>query len=83
MPIVNALYAPSKKKPLNSMLMLGERSLHYDIQQYLVHDHTERNHQSLGNYLIAPELGVERHTGQVVRRERLSGLLRYYYREAV
>ena len=34
------------------------------------------------NHLIAPEPEVGRQTGPVVRRERLSGLLNYYHREA-
>src|SRR5262252_2021757 len=33
-----------KEEALNGVLMLGERSLHSIIQQYLVHYHTERNH---------------------------------------
>jgi hypothetical protein len=62
--------------------MLGERSLYYVISQYLAHYHTERHHQGLGNQLIAlePDLGSSR--GQVKRRERLGGLLSYYYRDA-
>jgi hypothetical protein len=62
--------------------MLGERSLHYVIHQYLAHYHTERNHQGLHNQLIVREEAVGCHTGHVVRRERLGGLLNYYYREA-
>src|ERR687888_278947 len=34
-----------KEEALNQMLMLGERSLSYVIQQYLVHYHAKRNHQ--------------------------------------
>jgi hypothetical protein len=64
------------------MVMLGERSLSYAIQQYLVHYHTERNHQGLNNQLIAREGTMGCQTGPVVRRERLGGLLSYYHREA-
>ena len=63
------------------MIMLGERSLHYVIQQYLAHYHRERNHQGLDNQLIEPEGEVGCQTGPVTRRERLGGLLSYYYRE--
>jgi hypothetical protein len=72
----------NKEEALSQMIMIGEASLRDVIQSYLAHYHTERNHQGLGNHLIAPEPSVERHTEQVVRRERLGGLLRYYYREA-
>jgi putative transposase len=71
-----------KEEALEQMVMLGERSLSYAIQQYLAHYHHERNHQGLGNQLIAPEPEGGRQGGIVVRRERLGGLLSYYYRDA-
>jgi transposase InsO family protein len=70
-----------KEEGLNRMVMLGERSLYYAIQQYLAHYHTERNHQGLDNQLIVREAGIGGPTGQVQRRDRLGGLLRYYYRD--
>jgi len=71
-----------KEEGLNRMVMLGERSLYYAIQQYLAHYHAERNHQGLDNQLIMREAGIGGPTGQVQRRDRLGGLLRYYYRDA-
>jgi transposase InsO family protein len=71
-----------KEEALEQMVMLGERALYYAIDQYLTHYHTERNHQGLDNQLIAREEEVGYQTGPVVRRERLGGLLSYYYREA-
>src|SRR2546421_7476069 len=70
-----------KEEALARMIMLGERSLYYAIQQYLAHYHTERNHQGLKNRLIASEGAMGGQMGHVVRRERLGGLLRYYHRE--
>jgi Integrase core domain len=71
-----------KEEALDQILMLGERSLSYVIQQYLVHYHAERNHQGLDNQLIAPALDSGSHSGQVRRRARLGGLLSHYYRDA-
>ncbi len=71
-----------KEEALQQMLLLGEGSLHVVLSQYLEHYHQERNHQGLGNRLIATELDWGRHRGPVGRRERLGGLLSYYYREA-
>jgi transposase InsO family protein len=71
-----------KEETLQQMLLLGEGSLHVVLFQYLEHYHRERNHQGLGNRLIATELDWGRHRGPVGRRERLGGLLSYYYREA-
>jgi hypothetical protein len=46
--------------------------------------HRERNHQGLDNRLVEPEPGLEElsKTGPVQRRERLGGMLNYYYRAA-
>ena len=71
-----------KEEALEQMVMLGERSLSYAIHQYLAHYHAERNHQGRGNQLIAPERALSQQGGVVVRRDRLGGLLRYYYRDA-
>ena len=48
----------------------------------MVHYHSERNHQGLDNRLIESEPDHLRNTGEVQRRERLGGLLNYYYRAA-
>jgi len=71
-----------KEEAVEQMVMLGERALSYVIHQYLAHYHAERNHQGLGNQLIAPEPGIGSRSGQVRRRKRLGGLLSYYYRDA-
>jgi len=71
-----------KAEALRQMFLLGERSLHYVLHQYLAHYHTERNHQGLDNQLIAREGAVGWPTGRVVRRERLGGLPSSYHREA-
>src|SRR5438132_1478697 len=68
-----------KEEALEHMVMLGESALSYAIHQYLIHYHTERNHQGLDNQLIARKEDVGCHTDPVVRRERLGGLLSYYY----
>jgi transposase InsO family protein len=71
-----------KEEVLHQMIVIGEASLRSVLQSYLTHYHQERNHQGLNNQLIAAEPGVGRHSGVVVSRERLGGLLTYYYREA-
>jgi hypothetical protein len=45
------------------------------------HYHEERPHQGQGNELIAPKTTVIG-TGRIECRERLGGLLRFYYRDA-
>ena len=45
------------------------------------HYHEERPHQGLGNELIAPKT-TTMGTGRIECRERLGGVLKFYYREA-
>jgi putative transposase len=71
-----------KEEVLDRMIFLGEDALRYAIHHYLTYYHQERNHQGLDNQLIAPKPVVGGHMGAVRRRERLGGLLSYYYREA-
>ena len=71
-----------KEEALQQMLLLGEGSLHVVLSQYLEHYHQERNHQGLGNYLIATEPDWGGHRGPVGRRERLGEWLSYDDRKA-
>jgi putative transposase len=64
------------------MILLGEESLRTAIQNFDAHYHTERNHEGLSNRLINPEVGHLGNTGEVQRRQRLGGMLNYYYRAA-
>jgi putative transposase len=71
-----------KESCLERMIFFGEGSLRTGIREFVTHYHGERNHQGLGNRLIMPE---ERHAdqrGAIRRRERLGGMLNYYYRAA-
>ena len=64
------------------MILFGEQSLRTAMYNFVVHYHTERNHQGLGNRLISPEAGHLGNAGLVQRRQRLGGMLNYYYRAA-
>ena len=71
-----------KEEALNRMIFFGENSLRKTIDEFLEHFHSERNHQGLNNKLIRPGDEVGRRHGEVVCRERLGGMLQYYYRKA-
>ena len=42
----------------------------------------EKNHQGLRNKIIRPDFAEFPRAGEVLCRERLGGMLRYYYRQA-
>ena len=71
-----------KESCLDRMIIFGEASLRRAIKEFLVYYHHERNHQGLGNRLIDPTCKVGSLDGNVACRERLGGVLRYYFRKA-
>ena len=58
------------------------RHLRTAVTEYVVHYHTERNHQGLGNELLTPLPASANDAGPIVSRERLGGILNYYCRAA-
>jgi putative transposase len=71
-----------KEECLMKMIFFGEASLRNAVRQFLFHFHGERNHQGLENRLIDPGDEVGLSQGEIQCRERLGGILRYYYRDA-
>ncbi len=71
-----------KSEALDRMIFFGEKSLRRTVNAYLEHYHEERSHQGLGNQIIETGHEVGRDEGEIQCRERLGGLLRYYYRDA-
>jgi putative transposase len=67
---------------LDRMIFFGEESPRGPVGTYVVHYHKERNHQGLDNQVIEPGKVVGHTNGEIECRERLGGLLRYYYRSA-
>ncbi|MGH9383320.1 MAG: integrase core domain-containing protein, partial [Vicinamibacterales bacterium] len=70
-----------KEECLDRLLVLGERHLRRAIAEFVAHYHVERNHQGLNNELIEPAIRLQTH-GAVRRRQRMGGMLNYYYRAA-
>jgi putative transposase len=71
-----------KSECLCRMIFFGEKSLRRAVTNHLEHYHVERNHQGLGNKIIEPGDEVGAAAGKIECRERLGGLLNYYYRDA-
>jgi len=73
-----------KEECLSKMILFGEASLRHVLSHYVLHFHGERNHQGKGNVILfpRPEDRIGEPTGEIQTRERLGGLLKFYYREA-
>jgi hypothetical protein len=70
-----------KEECLDRVIPLGEAHLRELIREYMDHYHVERPHQGLDGAFIQPA-NDHAAAGPLARRERLGGLLNYYYREA-
>lgn len=71
-----------KSECLERMIFFGQAMLRNSIREYLIHYHSERNHQGLDNRILEPGDEVGQIAGHIQCRERLGGLLRYYHRGA-
>ena len=68
-----------KEECLSRVMMFGEKHLRHLIKEFMIHYHSERNHQGINNELIEPG---KQGTGEIQRKERLGGLLNFYHRAA-
>ena len=72
----------ARRECLNRIVPLGERHLRKIVFEFVDHYHRERNHQGLENRLIEATLASAPNAGPTKCRERLGGVLNFYYRDA-
>ena len=70
-----------KTECLDRVVPLGKRHLRHLVREFVAHYNRERNHQGMQNELIE-QPPVQRTGGPVRRRQRVGGVLSYYYRSA-
>jgi putative transposase len=71
-----------KESCLERLILFGENSLRTATRQFVAHYLSERHHRGLGNRLIVPEASEVDKKGTIQCRQRLGGMLNYYYRAA-
>ena len=67
---------------LDRIVPLGEAHLRRSASEFVRHYRFERNHQGLANNLIEGTSSPANTNALVERRQRLGGLLNFYYRAA-
>jgi hypothetical protein len=67
---------------LNKVIPFSEEHLRKIVLEFVDHYHGERNHQGFGNQLIETTIASASNAGAVKYRERLGGILNFYYRDA-
>jgi transposase InsO family protein len=70
-----------KEECLDRLIPIGAKHFRLAVAEHVEHYHTERNHQGLGNRLIAGRSVIQM-ASRVRRRPRLGGLLNFYQRAA-
>jgi putative transposase len=70
-----------KTEALSKMVLFGEASLRHVLFNYVEYHHSERNHQGKGNVILFPKPAdrIGESSGETLKRERLGGLLKFYY----
>jgi transposase InsO family protein len=71
-----------REECLDRMILIGEGSLRRAIRGFDAHYHLERNHQGIGNRLLQAKPAPKGPGAEVRRRQRLGGVLSFYYAAA-
>ena len=71
-----------RRECLDHVIPLGVAHLRNVVSEYVEHYNLERNHQGLDNQLLTPCSLPANTNGAIQRKQRLGGLLNYYYRGA-
>jgi putative transposase len=72
-----------KEEALSGIILFGEHALRHVLKEYVAHYHAERPHQGKGNVVLMPIAAPCQGRDRPIQcRERLGGLLKYYYRKA-
>jgi hypothetical protein len=72
----------ARRECLNKVIPFSEKHLRKIVIEFVDHYHRERNHQGLRNQLIEATLASSPNAGPIKCRERLGGILNFYYRDA-
>lgn len=70
-----------KESCLKRTIFLSEAALRRSVREFVAHYHLERNHQGIGNRLITLLVEAKK-ADPVQRRQRLGGMLDYYFQNA-
>ena len=62
--------------------VIRSRTEELAVREFMEHYHDERNHQGLDNRLIRPCPADAANDGSIRRRQRLGGMLNFYYQQA-
>ena len=71
-----------KQMGLDHFVILREKHLNHVVLEFLVHYHTERPHQGIGNVPVRGMAEQDGEGSEIICRERLGRLLKHYERRS-
>ena len=71
-----------KDEALSRIIFFSETALRETVNEFVIHYHGERPHQGMNHQILFPGPEANQQKGEVVCRERLGGVLKYYHRQA-
>jgi putative transposase len=71
-----------KDEALSQIILFGETALRETVNEFVIHYHGERAHQGMDHQILLPGPEANQQEGEIVCRERLGGVLKYYHRQA-
>jgi putative transposase len=71
-----------KDEALSQIIFFGETALREAVTEFVSHYHGERAHQRMDHQILLPGPEANQQQGEIVCRERLGGVLKYYHRQA-
>ena len=72
----------ARRECLNKVIPFSKKHLREIVSEFMEHYHRERNHQGLDNRLLEATLANAPNSRPTKCRERLGGVLNFYYRDA-
>ena len=66
---------------LSKVLLFGEDALRRALSEYVQRYHTERSHHGMGSQILSPA-SQSSSQGPIACKQRLAGVLKFYYRKA-
>jgi putative transposase len=81
--VAEAFVAGIRREVLNKMILFGERHVRHVIDEAVAYYNIDRPHQGMGNRRLTQPAQPPPKEGIVKCRQRLGGLLKSYYRQAV
>lgn len=71
-----------KDECLHRMIWFGKKTFEYGLRQFIAYYNHERNHQGIDNRIPLPDDRRKNKSGEILKVDRIGGMLNFYYRQS-